>query len=314
MEEKYFNEVSKEWLLMKKLSVKYSTYIKYETLITNHFDKKFNQIKISEVNENMIASYFHELIAVNNFSTSTLKTIRYLLKAIIEYAQIKYEVKLVNFDFIKLGKSNSSFKLLTIEQRKALEIYCFQHHDKISLMILLSLYGGFRVGEVAGLKWEDIDLNTGLISVNRTIERLKAASNAPKKTTLMELEPKTTTSKRTVPIPQFILDYLKKYYCYQENVAEYYVYTNSKKIPDPRNIQYHFNKICKSLDFESSYHTLRHTYATNCVMNNVDIKSLSEILGHSNVSITLNLYVHSTIEFKKTEINKLKEPQYVTEL
>lgn len=131
----------------------------------------------------------------------------------------------------------------------------------------------------------------------------------------MILEPKTHTSKRIVPMPSFIIDFLKIYYKNQTNTKkEYYIYTNSKKLPDPRNIQYHFHKICKELKIESNYHTLRHTYATNCVMNNIDIKSLSEMLGHSNVSITLELYVHSSLEFKKVQVNKLKIPSHIAEL
>ena len=182
-------------------------------------------------------------------------------------------------------------------------------------MILLSLYGGFRVGEVAGLKWEDIDFETGIVSVNRTIERLKNNDNNSTKTQLMELEPKTSTSKRLVPLPDFIMNYVKSYYklmCPKEQ--SYYIYTNSEKISDPRNVQYHFQKICNLYDFEINFHSLRHTYATNCVMSDIDIKSLSEILGHSSVSITLDIYVHSSLEFKKAQIQKIKVPNYVAEL
>ena len=94
----------------------------------------------------------------------------------------------------------------------------------------------------------------------------------------------------------------------------YYIYTNSEKISDPRNVQYHFQKICNLYDFEINFHSLRHTYATNCVMSDIDIKSLSEILGHSSVSITLDIYVHSSLEFKKAQIQKIKVPNYVAEL
>ena len=220
----------------------------------------------------------------------------------------------INFNFIKLKKTNKIAKVLTAKESRALETYCFQHQKNYSVAILLSLYGGFRLGEVAGLKWEDIDFQNGLIHVNRTIERLKTTDNQ-NKTQLMVLEPKTHTSKRIVPIPDFVLKFLKIYYQNQDDVeSNHYVYTGSCKIPDPRNIQYHYNKICKLLNFQSHYHSLRHTYATNCVMNNIDVKSLSEMLGHSSVSITLELYVHSSLEFKKDQINKLKIPSHIAEL
>jgi len=312
MQEKYFNEVSKEWLHIKGLSIKHSTLEKYEFIISKHLDQKFNYYVLSDINEELIMNYFHDLMSNDNYSLSTLKTIRYVLKAILDYAQAKYSVSRINFNFIKLGKINKKYKALTIQQRELLETYCFQHCDNISVVILLSLYGGCRIGEVAGLKWEDIDFNIGIICINRTIERLKSKDKS--KTELMVLDPKTTTSKRIVPLPDFIIDYLKLYYQkYKTSDLHHYIYTNSTKIPDPRNIQYHFKRICQHFDININYHSLRHTYATSCVMNNIDIKSLSEMLGHSSVSITLELYVHSTLEFKKDQISKIKKPTYITE-
>lgn len=314
MQQRKFYEVSMEWLMIKKLSIKYSTYTKYETIILNHLNNQFNNLFITDINEDLVMTYFHELLNNEKFSMSTLKTFRYVLKSILDYAQAKYNIPNINFKFIKLKKTNTIVNVLTPKQSKSLEIYCFKHQYNYSIAIMLSLYGGFRVGEIAGLKWEDIDFQNGLISVNRTIERLKV-KNEQKKTKLMVLEPKTHTSKRIVPIPTFILTYLKQYYQKQKNIeSNYYIYTNSHKEPDPRNIQYHFNKICKLLNFKCHYHTLRHTYATNCVMNNIDVKTLSEILGHSSVSITLELYVHSSLEFKRIQVNKFKIPPHIAEL
>ena len=313
--EKYFKEVSNEWLLLKKLSIKYSTYTKYENIINTHLNISFDNLLMSEIHEDFVMTYFHELIEKNIYSISTLKSIRYVLKSILEYSQMKYHTMNINFNFIKLGKSNNGYKPLTIEQKVSLESHCFQRYEGISLVVLLSLYGGFRLGEVAGLKWEDIDFHTGSISVNRTIERLKVTQESETKTQLMILEPKTITSKRIVPIPKFILDYIRKYYeLFDVKDITHYIYTNSHKISDPRNIQYHFQKICQLYGFQINFHTLRHTYATNCIMNDIDVKSLSEMLGHSSVSITLELYVHSTLEFKINQVNKLQKPSFITEL
>lgn len=314
MEQKKFFEVANEWLMIKKLSVKYSTYTKYETIILKHLNDQFKDLFINEINEELVISYFHELLNKQIYSTSTIKTLRYVLKAILDYAQTKYKFTNDSFKYIKLKSNKPKIKVLTAKQSKLLEVYCFQHQNNYTLAIILSLYGGFRLGEVAGLKWEDVDFQNGSISINRTIERLKN-DDEKSKTKLMVLEPKTHTSKRIVPMPTFILDFLQVYYKKQINIKkEYYVYTNSYKKPDPRNIQYHFNKISRLLKIQSNYHTLRHTYATNCVMNNIDIKSLSEMLGHSNVSITLELYVHSSLEFKKVQVDKLKMPSYIAEL
>ncbi|NCC55188.1 MAG: site-specific integrase [Erysipelotrichia bacterium] len=313
--EKKFNEVSKEWLYFKKLSIKRSTYDKYEVIITNHLSKRFNEYMLKDIDDQLIISYFHDLNDNQTYSLSTIKTIRYVLKAVLDYAQEKYGFYSINFKLIKLAKESKEFVTLTTKQRKLLEEYCFNHYENISLAILLSLYGGFRVGEVTGLKWEDIDFNKGIIYVNRTIERLKNDENPNIKTKLVVLQPKTTNSKRIVPMPKFILKYIEKYIeIYRYSSSDNFIYNNSDHIPDPRNVQYHFKRICKLLGFNINYHSLRHSYATSCVMNDIDIKSLSEILGHSSVSITLELYVHSSLEFKMNQICKIKKPSYVAEL
>lgn len=314
MLQKNFNEISNEWLNFKKLSVKTSTYEKYENIVINHLNVEFEKVNINFINEEKIINYFQKMRSNHHLSISTLKSIRFVLKAILEYAHIKYKSTNLNFTLIKLGKNQKGYTTLSIDQRKVLETYCFAHYNKSSLVTLLSLYGGFRVGEVAGLKWEDIDFDQAIIRVNRTIERLKTYNTYSTKTQLMILEPKSLSSKREVPIPNFIMDYIKQYFqIYSPISLTHYLYTNSNKIPDPRNIQYHFNKICKIHGFHMNYHSLRHTYATNCVMCGIDVKSLSEILGHSSVSITLDVYVHSTMEFKKNQICKLKKPDIVAD-
>lgn len=311
--EKYFQEVSKEWLYFKKLSIKLSTYDKYEVIVLKHLNQKFDNYVLNRFNEELVMNYFHELHE-SSYSASTLKTIRYVLKAILDYSQEKYNTHSINFKHIKLIKPNNEFKTLTAFQREKLERYCFEHHDPICLVVLLSLYGGFRIGEVTGLKWKDIDIDNELIYVNKTVERLKNNDQSHIKTKLMVLEPKTISSKRVVPIPYFIIDYIKHYiYVHKCQCLDSYIFNNLDIIPDPRCVQYHFKKICRKLDFDINYHSLRHEYATSCVKNDIDMKSLSEMLGHSSVSITLGLYVHSSLEFKKKQICKIQRPSFFTE-
>ena len=274
---KNFIVVSREWMYLKKLSVKYSSYVKYENVVNVHLIQYFGKYCLQQINDDIIINYFQTKINEEKYSLSTLSTIRYVLKSILEYAQ------------------------------------SFNHFEPISLAILLSLYGGLRIGEFSGLKWKDIDFENDLIRVERTVERLKAPANSMTKTQLMLMDPKTATSKRIIPIPVFVMEYVKKYYQHHAIDDEHFIYTNSKNISDPRSIQYSFHRICKLYNFKSNFHSLRHTYATNCVMNNIDIKSLSEMLGHSKVSTTLNLYVHSSLDFKKTQINKIEKPSFFAE-
>jgi len=309
-----FQEISQQWLEYKKMSVKYSTYVKYEHTVNTYLIDYFKKLLLDEINETIIIEYFQKKIS-EKYANSTLTCIRYVLKSILEFAQSQYGVPPVNFNFIKLKKLKNECKILTSGQKESLDYYCFSHYEPISIVILLSMYGGLRLGEVSGLKWEDIDFQNEVIFVNRTVERLKHEDDhSLNKTELMIFEPKTDTSKRIVPMPHFVMIFIQQYYeqLHLEN-RKFFVYTNSLSIPEPRNIQYHFHRVCKYFHFHINYHSLRHSYATNCMMHNIDIKSLSEMLGHSSVSTTLNLYVHSTLEFKKLQVNKLSKPEFIVE-
>lgn len=301
--------VAKEWLELKKMSVKYSSYVKYETVILKHIVPFFDNYTLEQINDEIIVSFFKKLIDFQRYSNSTLHAIRYVMKAILEYAEKKYCIQTINFSFIKLNRTKGNLRVLSENQKVLLETYCFTHYEPISIAILIALYGGLRIGEICALTWQDIDLNNGIITVNKTVERLKNKENSVSKTILMILEPKTHTSKRIVPIPTFLREYLYNY-CNNLTISNksYYLLTNSEKIPDPRTIQNQFQRLCQDYNFQINFHSLRHTYATHCVMQEVDLKSLSEMLGHSNISTTLQLYVHSSLEFKMNQINKISAP------
>lgn len=306
METKSYLEVTNEWLELKKMSVKYPTYIKYESIINTHIKTYFKDYSIDGINDDVILNYFNMLFAKGKYANSTLLNIRFILKSIDHYIKVKYNTKGCCFELIKINKQSGKVTTLTEYQKTSLSNYCFNHYEPIAISVLIALYGGLRIGEICALKWENIKLDEGCIYVDKTVERLKSKQDVSSKTSLMLLEPKTFSSKRVVPIPSFLLTYIKNY---QENNpinnTDNFVLTNSNKIPDPRTNQYRFRKLCKQFDFSINFHSLRHSYATNCVMQEIDTKSLSEILGHSNVGITLNLYVHSSLDFKKIQVNKI---------
>lgn len=152
----------------------------------------------------------------------------------------------------------------------------------------------------------DIDYDEGYIYVNKTAERLKSIDTLNGKTKVVILNPKIILSNQLVPIPSFLLEYISNYNDKQNITNDvYFILTNNDKITDSRTTQYNFSKLCKILFFNINFHSLRHNYAINCVMHIVDTKSLSEILGHSNVGVILNLYVHSSFDFKKKQIDRI---------
>lgn len=156
-------------------------------------------------------------------------------------------------------------------------------------------------GELCALQWKDIDLEKRILTVNKTIQRIQTSSSE-KKTMLVITAPKSQGSVREIPLPECIVDILKQY---RENNA-LFVLSASKKPVEPRTLQYRFAKILNNADLPSvHFHSLRHAFATNCVAAGFDVKTLSEILGHSSVELTLNRYVHSSMDRKRAFMDML---------
>ena len=166
--------------------------------------------------------------------------------------------------------------------------------------IFLCLSTGLRLGEICSLKWGDIDSERGLLRVSRTVQRIKS-KEGPAKTILLETAPKSVFSNREIPIPDTLLSLLMPF---RRAEQEYVLCTNRPM--EPRTYQNHFKKYLGDIKVpDYNFHTLRHTFATNCIDRGMDIKSLSEILGHSNVQITLDRYVHPSMDMKRKYINAL---------
>ena len=162
--------------------------------------------------------------------------------------------------------------------------------------ILLSAATGMRIGELCALKWSDFDFEKRTITVSRTIQRIK---NQDKNTAtkIILTSPKSKTSIREIPIPDFLCGILNRI----RSDKDSFILTGTGRYTEPRTMQYRFKNILKKLGLpQVNFHSLRHMFATRCVTIGVDVKTLSEILGHSSVKITLDRYVHSSIERKRS--------------
>ncbi|WP_052466672.1 tyrosine-type recombinase/integrase [Beduini massiliensis] len=300
--------ISKEWLELRRVYIKYSTYIKYKRLIELQLTPFFQEYHTQDINEQAIVKFLKKKMD-GHYSFSTMASIRFTLKSILNYGEYKYGIPHIDFQFIKLTTRKEKTKVLTSFQIQCLDHYCFHHIDSTSIAITLGLYAGLRIGEICALQWKDIDLSQGVINISKTVQRLENADQTLCKTSLMIFEPKSETSKRQVPLPNFMLKHIYQYYQLSKDSNENaFILSNNSRIIDPRTIQYRFKKICSENGFSINFHSLRHTYATKCVESGIEIKSLSEILGHSDISITLNRYVHSSLRFKQDQINKMKQP------
>lgn len=303
--ENSFEKIAGEWLHLKKMSVKHSTYIKYKNIIRLYLNDFFLDKNINDYDQSYYYECFNSLVEHNNLSSSTLKSIRFILRGILSYGEENYNLKHVNFSYLKISSAKHNITVLTKNETYLLSQYCQSHINDTTVAVYLSMYTGMRLGEICGLKWKDIDLDKGLITVLRTVQRIEDDINESSKTSKMIFEPKTESSKRIIVMTDFLIEYLKMYQGMIHYEPSYYLITNSMSIPEPRNIQRKFKTICTHLGIYVNFHNLRHSFATNCISCGIDVKTLSELLGHSNISTTMNLYVHPTIEYKREQINKI---------
>ena len=183
--------------------------------------------------------------------------------------------------------------------------YLKQNPNPTSLGILLSLCTGIRLGELCALKWSDFSLEEREFHVNKTMQRLPNPDKfALKKTTVEIGEPKSQSSVRTIPLPEKLMSYLRSAYCNDAYILSGYKHY----FIEPRTMENRFKVVLKKCGIkDTKFHTLRHTFATRCVEIGFDVKTLSEILGHASVSITLNRYVHPSMRTKHENMNRLNE-------
>lgn len=294
-----FDAVARDWLSTVKTANKHSTYIKYLSIYEKHLSHWLENIPIWKLDEFTLTAAF-QTISNEKLSSSILQSTSCVLNQILKHAAVHYGIKQMHYSFyIKGEKPKLAEPLTQLEQIKLLK-YLYDDMDIHKSGIVLCLSTGLRIGEICSLKWADIDLANKILYVNTTVQRI-AAEGHKTKTILLEGAPKSAFSKRTIPLSDSIVELLLPYY---NNVSKYVI--NDDNPMDPRTYQNKFHKYLElSCIRKKNFHILRHTFATNCINNGTDIKSLSEILGHSDVKITLNRYVHPTFEAKRQCMNSL---------
>lgn len=226
-----------------------------------------------------------------------------ILKAILHYIEQER-----NCDFkinkIVLPKLNiENVKVFSKNEKVKLENYCLKQNIAKELGIVICLNTGLRIGEICALKWGNIDLDKKIIYVNETMERIY--NEKMQNTKVIIDKPKTQKSIREIPISKKLYEVLrplKKLY----KDTDFFLTGESKKYIEPRNYEYIYKNILKKSNIKPyKFHAIRHTFATDCIEVGMDVKALSEILGHASVNVTLNRYIHSSYNMKKKFLEKL---------
>ena len=289
-----------EWLYINRQRLKPSTWQRYEGFWRNHIERSLGNVSAMNCTTVFLHEYAMKRLA-HGLSPCSVNAVLIFLHSCFQYGHKQYRLPVP--EIVYFPHEDKEMRVLSPAEQKQLESYILQDMDVCKLGVLMTLYTGLRIGELCALRWEDIE--KGQITIRGTMQRLRKKDNSG--SAVVVGPPKTKSSLRTIPIPAFLTAQLEAFR--RENPGQiYFLGTSSKPVVEPRVMQYRFEKYMADLHIEgATFHTLRHTFATRCVDSfDFEIKSLSEILGHSSVVITLKKYVHSSMDLKRKNMDKLR--------
>ena len=309
-QEHNFKEILCLWMENNRIRHKGATIKKYQYLIDRHILPDLGNLKLSQITSTVINSFLTrkmengKLDKSGGLSASYVRSIMLIINAALKFAADEEMCQPLKSPVYKPVSQNNEITVLQIDEQKRLETHLISEIAPTQLGILISLHTGLRIGEICALAWEDVDIENRIIHVRHTVARIKSTDFLEGNSSKLIIDaPKTKASNRDIPIPSVLLPILKSN-C--TAASSKYVVSDTKDFVSPRTYEYRYHRLLEKCGIESvNYHVLRHTFATRCIEAGVDVKSLSEILGHSNVSITLNTYVHSSMEMKRTQLEKL---------
>lgn len=300
--QKPFSEIAKVWKNDKKQYVKKSSFSAYVLLIENHllpeFGAKFN------IEETEVQKFVFQKLQ-QGLSQKTIKDILIVLKMILKFGAKNKWIEHHSFDIqFPTVCEKSNIEVLSRTHQKKIMNHIQEHFTFRNLGVYICLSSGMRIGEICAITWEDIDTDNGIIHVRRTIQRIYTIDEGIRKTELILDTPKTKNSIREIPMSKDLLRMLKPIKKIVNN--SFFVLTNEAKPTEPRTYRAYYKNLMKELGIpDLKFHGLRHSFATRCIESKCDYKTVSVLLGHSNISTTLNLYVHPNLEQKKKAINQM---------
>lgn len=300
--EKNISQIADLWKEEKRQFVKKSTFAAYSLIVETHLQPAFGNL--TAVTENDVQDFvLHKLNG--GLSQKTIKDMLIVLRMILKFGAKKNYCVYAPIDVIfPTDRERQELEVLSIANQKKIMRFVEDNFTFRNLGIFICLSTGIRIGEICALTWDDIDTENGVIHIRKTIQRIYIRENGIRHTELMIDTPKTATSIRDIPMTKDLLSVLKPL---RKVVNDsFFVLTNDSMPTEPRTYRNYYKKLLVKLDIPSiKFHGLRHSFATRCIESHCDYKTVSVILGHSNISTTLNLYVHPNYEQKKKCIDKM---------
>lgn len=293
--EKNISQIADLWKEEKRQFVKKSTFAAYSLIVETHLQPAFGNL--TAVTEKDVQDFVLQKLN-EGLSQKTIKDMLIVLRMILKFGAKKNYCVYAPIDVIfPTDRERQELEVLSIANQKKIMRFVEDNFTFRNLGIFICLSTGIRIGEICALTWDDIDIENGVIHIRKTIQRIYVKENGIKKTELLIDTPKTATSMRDIPMIKDLYEILKPLKKVVNN--DYFVLTNEATPTEPRTYRNYYKKLLDKLGIPSiKFHGLRHSFATRCIESKCDYKTVSVILGHSNISTTLNLYVHPNYEQK----------------
>jgi len=302
-----FAIVAQEWLEYIRPQIKQSSYNKYHNLLRSYILPEFKTVRLSKITSSFLETYCNQMLTQggqdsSGLSPKTVSDILSVIRAILKFTARNGKKIPCDGRTINIKRTPNQMRVLSREEQERLCHYLYSDLNSANVGILLCLFTGLRVGEVCALQWEDISFSENIIHVHQTMQRIQCNEDNTK-TKIIITTPKSPCSIRCIPIPSELVSIIQMH----KQCSHGFVLTNSvQQYIEPRTMQNRFKYALEQASIDTAnYHALRHTFATRCIELGFDVKSLSEILGHATVNITMNRYVHPSMELKKENMQRL---------
>ncbi len=302
----------KEWLSKwlenyVQPSAKQRTYTRYKEIVEQHINPQLGELDLSEITPYVLQCCVTELLKCGNLRTGkglSANSVNAIITVIQNTLKTAYSLGMISEytgDKIKRPRaSEKKVECFSISEQKKIEQYILGEESTRFFGVLLCLYTGLRIGELLALEWSDIDMSKGELRVNKTCHYGKGEDDVFGRITDI---PKTQSSFRIIPIPKQLMSRLREV---KKKSLSTHIVANGSKLISIRSYQRSFSSLLKRLNIQHrGFHSLRHTFATRALECGMDVKTLSEILGHKSPTVTLNRYTHSLMDHKKEMMNKL---------
>lgn len=307
-----FSNVADEWIRENEHLFKQSTICRYRNNLNLHLLPVYGDRLVTDITRDDVDAFATRLGASDSkngkgLSGNTVKSIISVLKTVIEYARDHKRAAVANLNGISIKNSGRPIRVFSRNEQKMIEEYLHKNMDLSNdlIGIMLCLYTGIRLGELCALRWEDVFFDEGELYIHATMLRIQTPDNPDQKTKVITTMPKSDSSLRRIPLPPNMYDLLSEM---KGPDGTYFLTRHKNMFIEPRIMESHFKAVIHAVGIaDANFHALRHTFATRCIELGFDVKSLSEILGHSSVRITMDRYVHPTKEMKQKHMDKLAD-------